>query len=369
MSKPSASPAPNATFRAIRIYSSDDSWGEGPQWSPPGNPFVATDFPSVGSRVEVSFGAVPDEARDQLDEVEALRAALMQKLFMKTETPLADLMAKATVRRSFEDAWYVTLTLDQPTSIPENIATSSDRVWLDEGAEAARDQFRSEARQALDVVAAHVATIIGPGFLARRVDEKDVVVLLGPDMPLSIVPAFSGSASASVSKGAEGFPAADLRRRLAALDRKAWTDHRWLQRSMQWFTTSLSTDDPWRSFQTTWLALEVLVHKAGQRYREAVLERLATGSSQSVDATTVIAGPNDRASLTARFAIVALELSPNTVDDDLPKFGRAKEARDRVSHGTIDDPDDLPTADVRDLTRRYINLVLRRVAAEGNGQI
>lgn len=364
MSKPSASPTPNATFRAIRIYSSDDSWGEGPQWSPPGNPFVAADFPHVGSRVEVSFGTVPDEVRDQLDEVEALRGAVLQKLFMKTEMSIADLMAKATAKRSFEDPWHVTLTFDQPTSIPESIATSSDRVWLDEGAEAARDRFRSEARQALDVVAAHVATIIGPGFLARRIDEKDVIVLLGPDMPLSIIPAFSGSASASVSKGAEGFPAADLRKRLAALDRKAWNDHRWLQRSMQWFTTSLTTDDPWRSFQTTWLALEVLVHKAGQRYRQAVLGRLATGSSQSVDATTVIAGPDDRASLTARFAIVALELSPDTVDEDLPKFRRAKESRDGISHGTIDDPDDLPTADVRDLARRYINLVLRRVAAE-----
>lgn len=360
----SAATTPNAIFRAIRIYSSDDSWGEGAQWSPPGNPFVAADFPDDGSRIEVSFGAVPDEVRDQLDEVEVLRGAVMQKLFMKTAASIEDLMGKVTAKRPFEDPWHVTLTLDQPASIPESIASSSDRVWLDESAEAARDHFRSEARQALDVVAAHVATIIGPGFLARRIDDKDVIVLLGPDMPLSIIPAFSGRASASVRKGAKGFPAVDLRKRLAALDRKAWNDHRWLQRSMQWFTTSLTTDDPWRRFQTTWLALEVLVHKAAQRYRQAVLERLATGSSQSVDATTVIAGSNDRASLTARFAIVALELSPDTVDEDLPKFKRAKEARDGVSHGTIDDPDDLPNTDAQDLARRYIDLVLHRVSCE-----
>ena len=355
---------PNANFRAIRIYCSDDGWGDEPQWSPLGEPFVATDFPRAGGRVEVAFGSVPEAVRKQLDEVEALRGALLQKLFTKAGSSIEELISKATNRRTYDEQWYVTLTLDQPTNIPEDPAAQSERLWWDDSAEAARDKFRSESRQALDVVAAHVATIVGPSFLAKRTDERDVILLLGVGKPLSIVPIFSGTASASVTRGAEGFPAADLRDRLQTLDETAWLGHRWLLRSMQWFATSLTTDDPWRGFQTTWLALEILVHKAAQKYRRQALERLATQASQSLAAVTAIAGSEERASLVERFAIVALELSPDTADEDLPKFKRAKESRDGVSHGRIDDPGALPIADARDLTRRYIDLALRRMSTD-----
>ncbi len=359
---------PNCKLRAIRIYASSDRWGESEQWSPPDGPYLSRDFPTPGSQIEVFFGPVPAEVTMQLRERDALLGAVMQKGWLGAEESMEELVASLLEterdQRVYDEPWYVSFVLDKPVYLQEDKAALSGRGWWErESAEAMIADFRQESKQVLDVAATHVSALIGRGCLDEETDDRDQVVLLREDKPLSVIPVFGASAAGTVVKGGAGFPSDDLRDRLGKLDATAWNNHRWLLRSLQWYTASLVAEDPWRRFQATWLALEILVDKAGSRYRKEVLEYLAYPESEAVSAVTELVGVLERASLTQKFAVIALALSPETADEDLAAFKRAKKGRNGVAHGDIANPDDLPTPDTRSLCWKYLDLVLPKLVS------
>jgi hypothetical protein len=251
----------------------------------------------------------------------------------------------------------VTIVFDRPAALPEQ--GESDRAWWDwVKAEPTFDKFAEEARQVIDLATVHLGTLIGQGCISQRVDRKDQIVVLREDKKLSTIPKFTGSAQASLVKPARDFPRDAIDERFGRLDDSAWPRHQWLNRTIHWYSLSLLAEDRRREFQTTWLALEILVNKGARQYRPEIVRALKVGDADG-PAVIELLSTEERSSLAQRFAILSLRLSPDTADEDMAQFRRAKKGRDAVTHGEHDDPDQLPIADAKDLCRRYIALVLK----------
>ena len=353
-----------AIARAVRIYGSDDSYGE-PRQPIPGSPFEGAGFPERCSRCEVHFGAVPSCIREQIRDRDALAQAILSRVFGGETLSLndaAERIAGVNAPRDYaEHNFYVTIVLDNGVELPDEALHEDARTWIDLSRLETYDRrLRSQGAQALDVVTAYLAPIVDPGIF-RELVEQDRFYFLPPDgRPCVFYPNFQmGTASLSVARGAQSFPGERVRDLLAGLGRHAWQEHVALGRALTWYAKAMTTADRWRRFEATVFALEVLTNKLGESLRPALVESLrGAGTMFSLPASVVDATlwQSERMPLTARFAIVAATLSPETSEQDVEIFARVKAARDRLSHGQVFDEDELPAADAESLLQRYTDL-------------
>ena len=355
---------PNCKLRAIRIYTGSNRWGEAEDWPRDGESISTQDFMGAGN-LELHFGRVPRSVRGQLAERDAFLTAVLQVGFgLDGGGSAEEVIAAHEDQRSYEEPWYVTIVFERSAHLPERIATDdadTGRLWWDwVAAEPTFDRFAEEARRVIDAATVHLGSLVTPGCLDRQIDPKDQIVILREGRRLSTVPKMTGSATASLIKSVEKFPIEEISERFGRLDRSAQSEHQWLDRPIQWYTLSLLAEDRRRAFQTTWLALEILVNKGARRYRPDIGASLMVGDMKG-EAVNELLGPEERASLVQRFAIVALKLSPETADEDLATFRIAKKGRDAVTHGEHDDADQLPIAETKNLCRRYIDLALENL--------
>lgn len=350
----------NCELRAIRIYSGRDRWGELEDWPDEPEPLRFEGFMGRGD-LSLCFGRVPSVIQEQLAERDAFLAAVLQVGFGLAKKGAEEIISTFESERRYEEPWYVTLVFDQPAMLPEGSASEgadTGRVWWDwVAAEPTFGRFTDEARQVLDAATVHLGSLITPGCLERRVDQKDLIVILREGKKLSTIPKIAGSADLTVIKAVSNFPADAIRKRFGKLRESVWSDHRWLDRPIQWYSLSLLAEDRRREFQTTWLALEILVNKAARKYRSEILEGLRVGAVEG-DTVAELLSSEERSSLVQRFAVMALKLSPETADEDLAEFRLAKKGRDAVTHGEHDEPDQLPIGEARALCRKYVDLAL-----------
>jgi hypothetical protein len=215
-------------------------------------------------------------------------------------------------------------------------------------------------------VTAIVSTIVDPGVFDNLVIDDRVHLFLDGKRP-SGIPVFEGGGSASVSRGGA---AADLLGRrielLSVITPSQLAAQEWLNRVAHWRVQSPRERDPWKKFLWLFVALEILTNKLFEDRRDGVLRHL-----QLVDADgAVVAGTPpleeiawapQRAPLRSRFALVASDLFPESARDDLHQFASANEARGRLAHGAVRNPDELPIASTQDLLDKYFGGAVKRL--------
>jgi hypothetical protein len=62
----------------------------------------------------------------------------------------------------------------------------------------------------------------------------------------------------------------------------------------------------------------------------------------------------------ARFATVALCLSPNSASEDSARFAEIVKRSGELAHGQIKDAGELPSSEAKSLAAKYLSLGLRR---------
>jgi hypothetical protein len=133
-----------------------------------------------------------------------------------------------------------------------------------------------------------------------------------------------------------------------------------------WRSQVLIETDPWKKFLFTFIGLEILTHKLFDQFRDPLVERLRLASSKdeietaSLPLAELILEPS-RAPLRARFALVAIELYPETAADDTRRFAEAKTARDELAHGSLQSEAQLPIGMIEELFKRYLDGALKRL--------
>jgi hypothetical protein len=135
-----------------------------------------------------------------------------------------------------------------------------------------------------------------------------------------------------------------------------------LSRVINLLVASLENDgDNLRSFLNGWSALEIFINKVFASYEERIAQELQSITGQSIwreylgrTRTTM----KDKYRLNDKFALIALQLSPETADKDHEEFLKIKKMRDKLLHGERIADSSLPVQIVQQLSRKYMRLHL-----------
>ena len=133
--------------------------------------------------------------------------------------------------------------------------------------------------------------------------------------------------------------------------------HSWLQSASYWYLAALREKDPWKRFQWSWLSLEILTHKLGERLHADVVQSLrlaGAGGDTGPGPIPELIWERNRLPLKAKFTIAALGLHQEDAQGDVARFADAKKFRDALSHGDLRDEGQLPTPAVRELLYKYL---------------
>lgn len=135
-----------------------------------------------------------------------------------------------------------------------------------------------------------------------------------------------------------------------------------LERVYQLLISSLANEnDTLRSFLSAWAALEIFINKTFSLYEERLFQNLNDGKYLNVErqylkhVRSVMKG---KYPLVAKFVLITSQLCSKSADEDLKEFKKAKEERDKLSHGQDIVEADLPVQLVQNLVRKYLQLYL-----------
>jgi len=360
---PERRPTVQVRVAVVRIFGTNDQYGDEPQTRPPGLPIVFEGFPESGASVQVEMGPVPSEIVEAERMRHAIGRTMLEALVGGERNPPT---GPERVRQSFEEIteaallgdynWYTTLVLERTLSLTERPGVELDFFLPEKFWELEREA--PVAAPALDVVTSIVSTIVDPGIFDNLVLDDRIHLFAEGKRP-SGIPVFGGGGSATVTRG--GSAPEMLGRRidlLKTVDPSQLATQEWLNRVAHWRVQSLRERDPWKKFLWSFLALEILTNKLFDARRDDLLGqlRLLDAGGAVVPGTPPLeelAWARERAPLRSRFALVASDLFPDSARDDVREFASANGARGRLAHGAIRNPDELPIGGTQTLLDKY----------------
>jgi hypothetical protein len=147
---------------------------------------------------------------------------------------------------AFEELnWYVTLVVDRAVTLPDD-GRQDSVLWYDpDRLEPFDIALRAGADEAFDLLAAHLAPILGPKLFARKAMRGDRFIFKSENRVPLFHPRISTRGNLSVGRAKDSFPAAGLERRLATLSGRSSQELAWMGRAMRWYSVALTTDDKW----------------------------------------------------------------------------------------------------------------------------
>lgn len=181
----------------------------------------------------------------------------------------------------------------------------------------------------------------------------DVVTFLRQDGKPLFCFTFSGSANVYASSPLPQDALASIPRNARTLSR-----HQSLVDAARLLSRSLAEDsDPLLSFLSVWSGLEMFVNKNFKDYERRVLEKLSIGSPPPVPPRVVErirSVMSDKYRLNDKFSVISSELADLSVEQDQAIFDSVKLVRDKLLHGEDIALASLPTADAKQLLRKYL---------------
>jgi hypothetical protein len=360
--------------RVVRIYGTNDQFGENPRTNPLGEPISIADFPREEDRALVWLGEVPPEIARVEKKRAAIGIALLQHLVSdERDRPLSDLVREVEAEQHdirpelqfTQCSWYLTLAIDRRTSLRREALTDSEPFWLDHGlgVDAAIELVR-QLDDVFEVMASTIALRIGGAVLEQRVVGDHVHFFRDDGSALSL-PEFSGTASSSVGRPIESLQLDNLAADLQGVGALGLSGLKWFARAAHWHAAAQETRDTWREFEFAVFALEVLTNKIEPRLRKEARRALAFQSepgSAEIKGTAVasLLWTPERQPLLAKFATVALCLSPDSAEEDIKRFAEIVKRRGELAHGQIKNAGELPSSAATGLSAKYLALGLHR---------
>ena len=278
-------PTPHAlTITTTRVYGSHGRYGALPRESPPGGPLRLRDFPEAGYQAEAVLGS-PVEWLVRADRLSrAIGAAALEGVVAPTGArgPVGDRVSQlehelplAGTAEVYE--WYVTLAISHEVAVAPELLKARNYVWLDPG-EAMRIERveRAVAIEAFDAVAASLASVLREECFESIV-LPDQTYFAMPGRETFRLPQFSvGTVRVSMQGGT-----IDIEAVARALEASRALAHG-LGSVASWRMAAIGERDPWKRFDWTFLALEILVHKLASRLYGTVVASLRSQVGERV---------------------------------------------------------------------------------------
>jgi len=356
----------DATARAVRIYWAETAYGDIREAPTPG-PSVSPDFPRTADSLGVWFGPVPEGIRHEVRTHVAMQHSALVRMSRPPSMPSdEETDQQFAVDVSADDeltftrrAWYVTMVLDRPVVLDDaRLRDDSKYWWIDpEAVESAIQALRADALNAFDLAVSAIAPLAPLELFAGRVFTWEYVVA-GDRGPVSC-PRVRMTGHGFGHRSVGDFPFTALSERLAELGRRS---HEWefLAHASYWYQQMRGeSDDQLKRFLWGFVALEVLTNALYKRVSKPAEDGLMQGAGRTDSPETVVLATliNGRKPLAARFAVVAVYLSPSTAAGDVTSFTQAYKARNDIAHGKELLTDQrFPLRPVEMLLQRYLNL-------------
>jgi hypothetical protein len=361
-------------MHAVRVYGTNSSFGKEPQQNPSSGPIVLQGFPTEGETAEILLGEPHKVMFEAHRRKTALANVILDMTFGRSiqitddytfDDAIRDQLANEQAVPALKNyPWYITISVQREIDIEDELVVANEYPLARIPETIKFREFRQYASPYINHVASIVSTVVGTEFFEYVLFDE--VLFSGASGVVTRLPErndFKMSGRLSLSSPVDSLDLSALQDLLSSERLQLYARNRWLERAVYWHTATLNEPDHWKSFQWAFLSLEILIHKVSKRLYSRVRDSFSFTKS---DGELLLGFPmtdlfdsEKRLSLVAKFWIVALGLSPDTAVDDALAFKKAKEARDRFSHGDITDESELPLHSVKELSTRYLKAVFR----------
>lgn len=345
------------TLQAVRIYGSKHQYGPTPQLCPMDGPIILDNFPEKTERSFIFLGTPPEPILRANKVRKAIGRVALRGLFGKAPVSKADMLTKEALGEVTdlpEDYnWYVTIVVEREADVADADIADREYLWLDWGkAMELEEDFESYASPYIDLLATYVSTIIERTFFGEVIID-DYVFSSAPSRESFGLPKVSLSGNVTVTKSTESLnlELEELKQLLQKVATLPQNRHQWLKSISHCRLAAIREKDPMKRFLLSFFALEILTHKlfklVGSKKGVAVKEYL-------VGLWFKLVGRKKQLFLREEFKTVALSLFPSSATADVKDFVRAKDARDKLSHGVLEKVAELPTSMVTVLLEKYL---------------
>jgi hypothetical protein len=340
------------TVTTARVYGSASRYGE-PHESP-GGPFNLPHFPTGSHRAEIALGSRPDWIFRANLVGRAIGIAALDRTLgglapgmtvpERTHEALAELEA---VVDTIDFQWYVTIAVARDY---ESLSLrDGEYLWTDisQGFAIEREE-RELAAPAIDAIAAALVPALGEQFFEEIALPDHTYFSASGRQPFRL-PRTHVSANLSVGVSMSRLDGTKVERALSFVRRTS----RSMRALNHWRVAALTERDPWKRFDWTFLAVEVLVNRLAVPCQRRLVADLRRHGSEGEWAVPPELLPIARMALVEKFVVVAMALRPSQAQEDVQKFMLAKKARDGMSHGAVTNPESLPVNEATALLNTY----------------
>jgi hypothetical protein len=349
-----------------RVYGSHDFFGSEPRTPVSGTPIEVPDFPLPGDVARVHLGTPSDAVLEAHRRSRAIAIAGMEGFFGTARRgdrreSIRELLNQSNFEPTGVEAdFYVSIIVERSVEVDDAYIKDDEFVWLDpKELMRLEREVQAETTPALDRLSICAASVLGWGFLAFVVVRDYPLFFAEGRKAFGAPRATLGGAAVQLQRPIEALDVTRLRKLLMVATRPLTPD--WLTGVARWVQAAAIETDQVKRFLWSFLALETLCHKLGERLYAATLDQLTAKTAAVPGAARDVFGRpwNELRSLRERFVVVAVTLSPATLDEDLAEFQAAKSSRDDLAHGRYVDGEPLPTYRVEALISRFVELGLR----------
>lgn len=353
------------TLKAVRIYGSKSHYDSKPHLMPEHGYIELSKFPSER---ETSFVVLGSPVKDFFD-AESNRIAVGRSMLARRDGLSLDDGVKEyssdqkSGRNELDYNWYVTLCVERDIEVDSSYLFDSEYSWLDYSkADTINQEFAEYTKPFLDILATYSSTIVEPGFFNKVILDR--VFFFSPERPPMGLVEFSLRGEISTTIPLESLDVGTLNKLFVELCSMSPTDREWILTPIHWYLESLKEMDPWKKFLWSFWALEVLSIKYMDNFHGKFIkasnvpnEMQSRLQKVGIDLEALI--QEERyLPLSAKFGIMALDLSPNSAVVDIKDFINLNEKRSKLSHGGIKDSSLLPNETILQYLKKYMSKVI-----------
>lgn len=327
------------TLQAVRIYGSKHQYGPTPQFCPMDGPIILDNFPEKTESSFIFLGTPPEPILRANKVRKAIGIVALRRLLGKAPVGEADILTKEALGE-FTDSpgdynWYVTIVVEREADVADADIADNEYLWIDPGkALELEKNFESYASPYIDLLATYVSTIIERFFFGEVIID-DCIFFLAAGRESFGLPRFSACSDVKIGMSEGSLDLEKLGKLFQKVASLPQGQLQWLKTMGHWRLAALREKDPMKRFLLSFFALEILTHK---------LFKLVGCKNRS----------KKQLSLREEFETVALSLFPSSATADVKDFVRAKNVRDKLSHGELKEVAELPTSMVTVLLEKYL---------------
>lgn len=348
------------TLQAVRIYGSKNQYGPTPQFCPMDGPIVLENFPGKTERSLILLGTLPEPILRANKVRKAIGIVAFEVSFGKAQDSAVnrDMLIKEKLGELTDSLkvadynWCITVIVER--KINADIA-DREYLWLDWGkARELEKDFEAYASPCIDLLATYVSTVI-ERFFFEEVIIDDCIFFLAAGRESFGLPRFSACSDVKIGMSEGSLDLEKLGKLFQKVASLPQSQLQWLKTMGHWRLAALRDKDPMKRFLCSFFALEILTHKlfklVGSKKGVIVKEYLVGLWFKLLGCKK---GSKKQLSLREEFETVALSLFPSSATADVEDFVRAKDARDKLSHGVLEKVAELPTSMVTVLLEKYL---------------